>query len=760
MQQKEGYKIKENNQELKVNNGVVELSFSKANGTWNGLKNIENGIEYFREMNTENINIILDGTPIKMTEIRYNRALLVNNPKKIGGKRKYLDYCYIDYGDRLEIQIISEENDWSIIEKFIIGLIENKNRVKRLIELKYTGCNEIKLREVILSTPAICVGLLKDSILNAPGYPLKADFKTEWIPEGKLNWFYDGTMIDADAPGFLPGIFSIKDTVKGQGIMIWGYSDKEPSFMDFMRKGEYLIFNQRILTSDWITIGKRIETGYQYIEFIQNEENEFDSIQKWYQEEGITAPQKTDFSNLKIYEAHIGNAVFPEVEYSPFSEVKDLNEKLPEIADMGFNTLLIMPRQPYPSYTVHDYYDISTTFGEKQELRELIEHAHKFGISVILDILLHGCIDKEMIERTVARVGERYNYIFNKWKKQAYDYSPCRQEHPEWFMKDEQGNTAMVYTAAFDHRNPDWHDYIIGVLKYYIKELDIDGFRVDAPTWNMMPNWDRNIPYRGSLSIYGAIQLFRKARQQLSNIKKDLLFYTEPSGPLFRTVFDANYNYDEHWLYGSILHLHKKSKYPGPHPLEKEHSINLNAYELRNWYAHRDMVLPDGSVTVHHIDSHDTFWRYEGHFPREVFGRKASQALFALSALIKGGVMNYAGGENGSEQLYKKILEARDWVLNSGKKYSFSYFGAEADNDMIFTSVWRTCGETALIAINLEDTQIDTVIRVSMSREDNFIAWDYLDNTLYSNAEIEDNRMKLSVSFASYQPRFIIISSI
>jgi len=562
-------------------------------------------------------------------------------------------------------------------------------------------------------------------------------------------------MTDADSPGWLPGIFSIKNTAEGHGLLIWGYSGKEPSFMSFSRKHESLVFKQQILTADRVTEGKSIETGYQYIESFHHEENEFSSIQSWYQENGITAPSKTEFSNLKIYETHIGNAIFPEIEYAPFPEVKDLINRLPLIASMGFNTLLIMPRQPYPSYTVHDYYDISTTFGEKGELCKLVTYAHKLGINVILDILLHGCIDQEMIERTVARVGERYNYIFDQWKKETYEYSPCRQEHPEWFMKDENGNTAMIYTAAFDHRNPDWHDYIIEVLEYYIKELDIDGFRIDAPTWNMMPNWDRNIPYRGSHSIYGAIQLFRKARQKLSSVKENLLFYTEPSGPLFRTVFDANYNYDEHWLYGSLLHLNNNNKdYPGPYPVEKEYSGELTADELRRWLAYRDMVLPEGSLTVHHVDSHDTFWRYDGYFPARVFGRKPSQALFALSALIKGGIMNYAGGEEGSEELYKKILKARDRVLNPGNRYDFSYFGVEADNNMIFTSLWRGQNEIAVVAINLADTRIDTVIKIPLKDEDNFMARDYLDNTLFSGER------NLSVSFAPYQPRLILISSL
>ena len=82
------------------------------------------------------------------------------------------------------------------------------------------------------------------------------------------------------------------------------------------------------------------------------------------------------------------------------------------------------------------------------------------------------------------------------------------------------GETSRVYTWAFDAANPSWQDYVVQVLSYYVQDLGVDGFRFDAPTWNCMPNWDRDLPRRASASYYGAATLFDKARRALKALNR------------------------------------------------------------------------------------------------------------------------------------------------------------------------------------------------------------------------------------------------
>jgi 1,4-alpha-glucan branching enzyme len=89
--------------------------------------------------------------------------------------------------------------------------------------------------------------------------------------------------------------------------------------------------------------------------------------------------------------------------------VRDLINDLDQIADFGFTCIQLMPKQPYPSYNIHDFWDIDTSYGNKDEIKELVTKAHKLGIKVILDILLHGVLDKEIIK--IAADGVRSGTI-------------------------------------------------------------------------------------------------------------------------------------------------------------------------------------------------------------------------------------------------------------------------------------------------------------------------------------------------------------
>lgn len=87
-------------------------------------------------------------------------------------------------------------------------------------------------------------------------------------------------------------------------------------------------------------------------------------------------------------------------------------------------------------------------------------------------------------------------------------------------------------------------DFLIDVPAFYVREFDADSFRFDAPMWNFLPNWTLGLPCRASASLYGVHELLRRAREALKPLEPDLLFYTEPSGPLARRVVDLAYNYD------------------------------------------------------------------------------------------------------------------------------------------------------------------------------------------------------------------------
>lgn len=399
-----------------------------------------------------------------------------------------------------------------------------------------------------------------------------------------------------------------------------------------------------------------------------------ETFQTWMRLGGHTAPANPPawIGAASIFEAQIGFSVFyPGHRYAPYPDVADLTADLDRIAALGFNVIQLMPRQPYPSYNVHDYWDIATSFGDVAQMKTLVAECHRRGMRIILDVLLHGVLDQESIttaadgvrngpyahlvgsatsDSFASGVGEWSNYLI-AWSRHIIDFepywkggsppvSPLIAQHPDWFFRDSNGNVAGIYTKAFDARNPEWQAYFTEAMRFLLTELGIDGFRFDAPTYNDFPNWAEWARHRAGMSVLACVPLFEQLRPALKALQPDALMYTEPSGLLLRRSMDLNYNYDEQWLVTAMLR-------PGD---AKAWGVR-NARGMARWVQDRDAFLPRGAMTAHHIDSHDTFWwpSWGSKWRREQFSLDEVKLLSLIFMSLPGPYMMFIGGEEGIE---------------------------------------------------------------------------------------------------------------
>jgi glycosidase len=448
----------------------------------------------------------------------------------------------------------------------------------------------------------------------------------------------------------------------------------------------------------------------------------------WMRASGLTSPGQPPewVLGAMIFEAQIGFSVFEETRhYSPYPEVSDLIADLDRIQSMGFSVIQLMPRQPYPSYNVHDYWDIDTSYGPIGLIKDLVTHSHQRGMRVIFDVLLHGVLDQESIQAAAdgvrggpfadliasetsdsfgTDVNDWRNYLI-AWSRHIGDFepywkggsppvSPLIAQHPDWFCRDSNGNVSGVYTKAFDARNREWQDYFTNAMSFLMTELDIDGFRFDAPTYNEFANWAPWARGRASTSQLACVGLFERLRPVLKNIKSDALLYTEPSGHALRKSMDLNYNYDEQWLLTSLA-APSKAKAWGVH----------TGKSLAVWMRDRDALLPAGSLTAHHMDSHDTFW-----WPS--WGKKWRREQFTMDqvrmfTLVFGGLpgpLMFSGGELGIEDLLPALAALkRGHVWRYG---SVSWWTDDATPDSIF-GITRVLGSEAVsLVVNVGDSPV------------------------------------------------------
>lgn len=452
-----------------------------------------------------------------------------------------------------------------------------------------------------------------------------------------------------------------------------------------------------------------------------------ETFQTWLRMGGHTTPTNPPpwIGAASIYEAQVGFSVFyPDHCYAPYPEVSDLTADLDRIAALGFNVIQLMPRQPYPSYNVHDYWNIATSFGDPGQLRTLVAECHRREIRIILDVLMHGVIDQESItaaaegvrsgpyadrikdhtsDSFASEIGEWDDYL-TAWSRHIIDFepfwkagspaiSPLVAEHPDWFFRDSSGKIAGIYTKAFDARNPQWRAYFTEAMKFLLGELGVDGFRFDAPTYNDFHNWSAWARHRAGMSALACVPLFERLRAELKILRPDMLMYTEPSGILLRRSMDLNYNYDEQWLVTAVSQ-----------PGEARVWGVRSARGLARWVQDRDAFLPRGAMTAHHIDSHDTFWwpSWGSKWRREQFPLAHVRLLSLIFMSLPGPFMMFTGGEEGIEEVLQSFnaLKRRtvDWAA-----LEVSWLTQETVPENIFGILRHNPRLEILTLVNLSD---------------------------------------------------------
>ena len=169
------------------------------------------------------------------------------------------------------------------------------------------------------------------------------------------------------------------------------------------------------------------------------------------------APKKT----LYIYECHVGMAQ----EEGKVGSYREFTEKtLPRIKDLGYNTIQIMAIMEHPyyasfGYQVTNFFAASSRFGRPEDLKKLVDTAHKMGIAVLLDVV-HSHASKN------TREG------INEFDGTAYQF----------FHEGGKGDHSAWDTKCFNYDKPEVIHFLLSNLKFWMEEYHFDGFRFDGVT--------------------------------------------------------------------------------------------------------------------------------------------------------------------------------------------------------------------------------------------------------------------------------------
>lgn len=162
-----------------------------------------------------------------------------------------------------------------------------------------------------------------------------------------------------------------------------------------------------------------------------------------------------------------------------------LNDGNPETdTDLGIDGIWLTPIMPSPSYhkyDVADYFNIDERFGTLDTFDKLVKECHKRGIKLIIDMVLNHC--------------SKTNPLFKSACAQALDGN-LNDDAGYFEIKKYDENPGDNYTGIgggyyyesnFSPDMPEWNlnvdctrEYFKDVAKFWLKDHDVDGFRLDA----------------------------------------------------------------------------------------------------------------------------------------------------------------------------------------------------------------------------------------------------------------------------------------
>ena len=423
---------------------------------------------------------------------------------------------------------------------------------------------------------------------------------------------------------------------------------------------------------------------------VQDENTKIFSAQVWEPEQKFVWHDdgfKVDTNPLLIYECHVGMGQDAE-KVGTYKEFKE--NVLPRVIRDGYNCIQIMAIQEHPyygsfGYHVSSFFAPSSRCGTPEELKELIDTAHKNGIGVIMDIV-HSHAVKNEVEGLGNYCGDPNQFF----------YPGDRHEHPAWD------------SLCFDYGKDDVLHFLLSNCKYWLEEFHFDGFRFDGITSMLYYSHGLGEAFTGYGDYFNghqddnAICYLTIANKLIHEVKPGAVTIAEDvSGmPGLASKFeDGGYGFNyrlsmnipDYWI-KTIKEQSDENWKPSSIFWEM---TNRRADEKTISYAesHDQALVGDKTIIFRLIDAY-MYWHFrKGDENEQVHRGIALHKMIRLvtASTINGGYLNFMGNEFGHPEWIDFPREGngwsykyarRQWSLVDNKELCYHWLG-DFDREML-----------------------------------------------------------------------------
>lgn len=150
-------------------------------------------------------------------------------------------------------------------------------------------------------------------------------------------------------------------------------------------------------------------------------------------------------------------------------DLQGIIDKLDYIKDLGATAIWLTPvmdneDKGYHGYWIKDFYKVDEHFGTMEDMKHLVDEAHKRDMKVLLDMV-------------VNHTGYQHEWLNDPEKKDWF------HEEQSIFNWDDQQQVENGWLAGLPDLNTEKHDvkqYLLDMAKWWIEETDVDGYRLDT----------------------------------------------------------------------------------------------------------------------------------------------------------------------------------------------------------------------------------------------------------------------------------------
>jgi glycosidase len=342
--------------------------------------------------------------------------------------------------------------------------------------------------------------------------------------------------------------------------------------------------------------------------------------------------------------------------------LKGITQHLDYIAGLGCTALWLSPifennAGAYHGYNINNYLDVDPHFGTKQDLIDLVETAHHRNppLRIILDVVINHSGDNWAYPGGFPYYySNDQQFPFGFWRRDDRPIPTELRQESLYYRRGEihspngydtypelqHGDITVLkdYYGDDDAMGSELINILIATHCYWIREADVDGFRVDA------------VKHMGELACSRFCSNIREYAYALG--KRDFFLFGEiasSNDELYdryigqntsrqegnQTVFFGLNSVLDFRLAGAVLTVLKGFRDPQPlfARLQAQRNRALNRGEL-------------GRYLVTFIDNHDSFWQPAGRFAN---GAPDAQVIAAIGYLLcsLGTACIYYGTEQG-----------------------------------------------------------------------------------------------------------------